>query len=54
VPVPVVAIGGVTASNVHELLAAGAYGVAVVSAIFASPDPADATRRLLIATGEAP
>jgi thiamine-phosphate pyrophosphorylase len=54
VPVPVVAIGGVTASTVRELLAAGAYGVAVVSAIFAAPDPADATRRLLMATGEAP
>jgi thiamine-phosphate pyrophosphorylase len=47
VPVPVVAIGGVTASRVAELRAAGAYGVAVVSEISDSPDPAEATRRLL-------
>jgi thiamine-phosphate pyrophosphorylase len=47
VAVPVIAIGGITASRVAELRAAGAYGVAVVSEIAAATDPADATRRLL-------
>ena len=42
VEVPVIAIGGVTAERVPQLLAAGAYGVAVVSAINAAADPAEA------------
>ena len=33
-PVPVVAIGGVTAENAGEAIRAGASGVAVVSAVF--------------------
>jgi thiamine-phosphate pyrophosphorylase len=48
---PVVAIGGVTAALVPDLLAAGAYGVAVVSAISDAADPAEATRVLLRALG---
>ncbi|GAB3350254.1 thiamine phosphate synthase [Modestobacter lapidis] len=47
VDVPVVAIGGVTAERVPELLAAGAAGVAVVGAIAAAADPGAATRKLL-------
>lgn len=47
VDVPVVAIGGVTAERVGELLAAGAHGVAVVAAVSNASDPAAATRRLL-------
>jgi thiamine-phosphate pyrophosphorylase len=47
VAVPVIAIGGITASRVAALRAAGAYGVAVVSDVSQAPDPADATRRLL-------
>jgi thiamine-phosphate pyrophosphorylase len=47
VSVPVIAIGGITADRVRELTAAGAYGVAVVSAVSDAPDPALATRRLL-------
>lgn len=43
---PVIAIGGVTAERVPELMAAGAAGVAVIGAIFGAPDPADAARRL--------
>ncbi|MEV4629061.1 thiamine phosphate synthase [Micromonospora sp. NPDC049523] len=49
VDVPVIAIGGVTAARVPELLAAGAYGVAVVGAICAAVDPARATTELLAA-----
>ncbi len=45
--VPVVAIGGITVERVPPLLAAGAYGVAVVSAVAAATDPAAATRELL-------
>lgn len=47
VPVPVIAIGGVTAARVAELRAAGAYGVAVVSEVSEAPDPEQATKRLL-------
>lgn len=53
VSVPVVAIGGVDASNAREVLAAGASGVAVVSAVGAAPDPVAATRTLVEAvTGD--
>lgn len=53
VAVPVVAIGGVTAERVPELLAAGVHGIAVVAAVSGSADPAAATRRLLDALGGA-
>lgn len=45
-PWPCVAIGGVQADGVPALRAAGAAGVAVVSAICGTPDVAAATRRL--------
>lgn len=38
-PIPVVAIGGINASNAGSVLATGAAGVAVVSAILGAPDP---------------
>jgi thiamine-phosphate pyrophosphorylase len=47
VDVPVIAIAGVTARRVPELLAAGALGVAVISAVAAAPDPSVATTELL-------
>lgn len=40
---PVIAIGGVTAERVAEVLRAGAYGVAVLSAIVCRSDPTAAT-----------
>jgi thiamine-phosphate pyrophosphorylase len=43
---PIVAIGGLNASNAAEAVGAGAQGVAVVSAICAAPDPQAATREL--------
>ena len=49
--VPVLAIGGVRAENVGAVLRAGAWGAAVVSAILAAPDPADAARQLKAAMG---
>lgn len=45
--VPVVAIGGITPERVREVRAAGAAGVAVVSAILTADRPGDATRRFL-------
>lgn len=47
VSIPVVAIGGINAGNLHELRGSGADGVAVVSAIFAAEDPGMATAELL-------
>lgn len=43
---PAVAIGGVSVRNAGALVAAGASGVAVISALFGSTDPADAARLL--------
>ncbi|TAV44135.1 thiamine phosphate synthase (plasmid) [Rhizobium leguminosarum] len=45
-PVPSVAIGGLKADHVAQVFAAGAEGLAVVSAIFGTPDPEAATRRI--------
>jgi thiamine-phosphate pyrophosphorylase len=47
VPVPVIAIGGITPDRVADVRRAGAHGVAVISAILAAADPAAATRRFL-------
>lgn len=46
VGIPVIAIGGVTAARVSEAIAAGASGVAVISAILGADDPAAATRAI--------
>ena len=45
-PVPVVAIGGIGLDQVEPVLTAGAAGIAVISAILAAPDPAQATAAL--------
>ena len=45
-PVPAVAIGGLKAEHVAQVLKAGAQGVAVVSAICGQPDPEAAARAL--------
>lgn len=47
VSIPVVAIGGIGASNIMELVESGVDGVAVVSAIFAAESPGEATAKLL-------
>ena len=41
---PVIAIGGIQASNVAEVLCTGAWGVAVLSAVVAQADPCEAAR----------
>jgi thiamine-phosphate pyrophosphorylase len=51
--VPVLAIGGVTAAKVEELMKAGAAGVAVISAIADAEDPKAAAAELKSALNEA-
>jgi thiamine-phosphate pyrophosphorylase len=51
--VPVLAVGGITATNTAEIIAAGASGVAVISAILADRDPRAAASRLAAAVHEA-
>jgi thiamine-phosphate pyrophosphorylase len=53
VQLPVLAIGGVTADKVEELIKAGAAGVAVVSAITKADDPKAAAEELTKALKEA-
>jgi thiamine-phosphate pyrophosphorylase len=47
VKTPILAIGGIKKDNVEQVLATGADGIAVISAIIAADDPAAATRDLL-------
>lgn len=47
--VPVIAIGGLTLADVPSVLAAGAYGIAVIGAVRDAADPASATSALLAA-----
>jgi thiamine-phosphate pyrophosphorylase len=53
VDVPVVAISGITVATVDEVLATGAWGVAVIGAVADSPDPHTATHDLLMAVAKA-
>jgi thiamine-phosphate pyrophosphorylase len=52
VSIPVIAIAGITEQRVPELLAAGAYGVAVIGAVWNAEDPHAAVERLLRALGD--
>lgn len=45
VPLPVIAIGGIAFHDIDELLDAGAFGVAVISAVCLDDDPQAAARR---------
>ncbi|NLA76036.1 MAG: thiamine phosphate synthase, partial [Deltaproteobacteria bacterium] len=51
IALPVIAIGGVTAGDVDELLFAGAHGVAVISAVCLSDDPEKEVRRIRTSLG---
>ena len=43
---PVIAIGGITPDRVHACTEAGAYGVAVISAIWDAPTPASVVNQI--------
>jgi thiamine-phosphate pyrophosphorylase len=44
--IPILAIGGICADRVNEVLDAGAHGIAVISAILTAPDPRAAAQAL--------
>jgi len=46
VPLPIVAIGGITRENAPQVIRAGAHGIAVISAVCCQGDPAEAARCL--------
>jgi thiamine-phosphate pyrophosphorylase len=46
---PILAIGGINAVRIPEVMAAGADGVGVISAVMAAPDPGAAAGELLAA-----
>ena len=52
--IPIVGIGGVTAARAREMRRAGAFGVAVITAILGADDVESATREMLDAVTLAP
>lgn len=46
VSIPILGIGGITSDNIDEVMAAGADGAAVISAILSAPDPRQAAADL--------
>lgn len=46
IPLPIIAIGGVSTENTPEVMQAGAHGIAVISAVCCQDDPEQATRAL--------
>ncbi len=48
---PVIAIGGITARNAGDVVAAGASGIAVIGAIIEAQDPREAANELAVAIG---
>jgi thiamine-phosphate pyrophosphorylase len=46
-------IGGISTANVGQVIAAGASGVAVISAILGAADPEEAARKLKEAMADA-
>jgi thiamine-phosphate pyrophosphorylase len=53
VSVPVIAIGGIDHTNLPQVVQAGAYGVAMIRAVLAAPEPYQATRQLRAALAAA-
>jgi thiamine-phosphate pyrophosphorylase len=52
VPLPAVAVGGITADRAMQITVHGAVGVAVINAIFQADDPEIATREIAAAIGK--
>jgi thiamine-phosphate pyrophosphorylase len=53
VTIPILAVGGITAANVGDVMRAGAGGAAVISAILGAPSPREAARDLVQAMAKA-
>ena len=53
IPLPIIAIGGVSAENAGEVMGVGAHGIAVISAVCCQEDPEQATRALYKALSNA-
>ena len=43
---PLLAIGGITVSNANDVIAAGAHGIAVITAVLADPEPRAAAEHI--------
>jgi len=52
VKIPILAIGGITAANVADVISAGADGVAVISAIAAAKNPVQAATEIIESIGK--
>ena len=46
IPLPIIAIGGITADNTPSVMQTGVHGIAVISAVCCQDDPAEAARCL--------
>jgi thiamine-phosphate pyrophosphorylase len=46
IPLPIIAIGGITEENILRVMQTGAYGIAVISAVCCQKDPREAARNL--------
>jgi thiamine-phosphate pyrophosphorylase len=46
IPLPIIAIGGITADNTPPVIQTGVHGIAVISAVCCQNDPAEAARCL--------
>ena len=46
IPLPIIAIGGITKENIIQVMQTGAYGIAVISAVCCQKDPREAARNL--------
>ncbi len=46
IPLPIIAIGGITAENASPVIQTGVHGIAVISAVCCQNDPREAAKRL--------
>ncbi len=54
IPLPIIAIGGIDKDNTRDIMAVGAHGIAVISAVCCREYPEQATRALFQALGGGP
>ena len=47
ISLPVIAIGGITAADIPELMATGVYGIAVSGALLGAVDPVSETKKFM-------